>query len=445
MNFAPASGRALKREWMLIAIFGVVVVLFGALVTYRSAGMQERHTDFEAYARAGWAVRTGRDIYDVADSRNLHYCYPPTFALAIAPLGDPPANESNSGYLPFWLSIAIWYAISITALMLAVHWLASAVESSSNRITPVGSRRWLWLRFAPVLVTLPAIGNSLSHGQVNLVILLCICAMIAAAIRGQAIRAGAWLAGAIAIKVIPAYLGLVALRRRDSRWVLGTIAGLLVLLVGVPALLMGPADAIRANIKFVQVMIQPALGSAENATRAQEMFDVLRTDNQSVQAMLHAWRYWGTPNAPREPETYARAIHWLIGAGLTVATLLAARGRTLRGNDLVIFTGALTVVMLFVSPMCHLHYYCWALPLVLGLLHHRWHDRADLTLSRRLLVVLAIHIAGGAFPLIFERYRNLGFAPLTTLPLWVEAIRVLRKGRIAKTYPLVTPSRRTAA
>ena len=447
MPSAFAAGPLTRRDWWLLGWFLINVPLFGALVVYRSAAMDVRHTDFEAYARAGWAVRTGRDIYDVTDSRGLHYCYPPTFAVLVSPLGDPPAGESRAGYLPFGVSIGLWYALSVVALFAAVHLLARAVERTSQEAIRIGSRRWVWLRLGPIILTLPAIGNSLSHGQVNLFVLLLVCATIAASLRGRSGRAGAFLSGAVAIKVIPAFIGLVALRRRDSRWIGYALAGAVVFLIGVPALMLGPSGSIRTNLKFLQVMVQPALASAESSARAEEMFDVLRTDNQSIQAMLHTWQHYGSDNAPPEPSLTARCIHAFIGVALTVATLVAARGRRLRGNDLLLFAGSLTVVMLFVSPMCHLHYYCLALPLIMGLLHHAWREREDLQLPRRLAWLLAIHVVGGAIPLLFEPYRNFGFAPLTTLPLWFEAVNLLGRQRFEgrAILPFTAVRRRKAA
>src|SRR5207249_2537594 len=162
------------------------------------------------------------------------------------------------------------------------------------------------------------------------------------------------------------------------------------------------------------VMIHPAVGGANLADRSEEMFNVLKTDNQSIQAVLHAWQHWGEANAPAEPTNRTRAAHWLIGIALTISTLVAGR-RQLSGNDLLLFAGALTAIMLLVSPMCHLHYYVLTMPLVTGLLFQAWHVARDLRFNRQLSILLGIHVAGGAIPLVFESYRNLGFAPLSTL------------------------------
>src|SRR5437764_238402 len=107
-SFPPAEK---LRRWELagLCLFAVIVPLFGALVVYRSAFQEHRHTDFTVYARAGWAVRTGQDIYQVTDDAGLHYCYPPPFAVLMTPLADPPNSDDSPWYLPFAVSVAIWF------------------------------------------------------------------------------------------------------------------------------------------------------------------------------------------------------------------------------------------------------------------------------------------------------------------------------------------------
>lgn len=430
-----------------LGVFAAIIPLFGALVVWRSAYMSERHTDFEVYARAGWAIRNGVEIYDVTDSHGLHYCYPPTFAILMSPLADPPPGADRTWCLPFGVSVGLWFAISVLCLLLAVHLLASAVESTRTVATRKYGGRWWSLRLWPILLTLPEIGGTLSHGQVNLLVLLLLCGMTAAAVRCRTSLAGLWLSGAVSLKVIPAFLGLVALRRRDWKWSMFGAAGLAALLFGLPAIVMGPAEAAEANRQFLDVMIHPAMGGGENSDRAKEMFHVLKTDNQSLQAVFHAWRYWLHSDPPAEPDSTLRTAHWLIGAAFTIATLVAARGRRLRGNDIVLFVGALTAVMLFVSPMCHLHYYCLTLPLVLGLVNHAWEERGEMKAGGKLACLLAFHVIGGSIPLLFDQYRNLGFAPISTIPLWAAAVHLLARSRFERRtiLPLTKVSRWRAA
>lgn len=424
---------------LVLALMFAVVPLFGSLVVWRSCFMQKRHTDFGVYARAGWAVRSGNDIYEVVDQGGLHYCYPPPFAFFMAPFAEPPGQVSSGWYAPFVISVAIWYCLSVAFAFYSVHVLASELEKSG--VPPKDRRQWWSLRIWPVLLTLPALGNSLSHGQANTLLLLTITLAIAGMMAGRSVAAGAWMAGAVALKVIPAFLLLVPLLRRNKRFAVGVACGLFILLVGLPALCWGPTKMMQTNAKFFQVMIFPAVGDASDSARSKEMFQILKTDNQSIQAMLHAWQHWRDPNAPAQPSGSTRAAHWFLGAVMTTLTVWAGR-RHRTGNDLLLLMGSLTVVMLLVSPMCHLHYYVLAMPLVTGLV---FASRRQMEPSRRLLLAccLGLHVVGGAIPLLVEPYRNLGFAPLSTLPLWCLAIRELRRPSAPAAIP-VLPVRKAA-
>jgi hypothetical protein len=415
------SGQQRRLYWFDRFALSVIVVLFvafGALAVTRSAFLKARHTDFTVYTAAAWAVRTGQDIYRVTDEDGLHYCYPPTFATLMTPFAEPPSADGRL-YLPFAVSVAIWYLLSVGFAAAACHLIAAALERTEAP-TPTGSALWWRRRYWPFLICLPGIGHTLSHGQVNTLLLMLVCGFIAAVMLGRMRTAGVWLAGAVALKVIPAFLALAPILRRDRAFVGGFAAGLVVFLLGVPAVVLGPVGAWNANRAFVDAMIAPALNGADSADRAAEMFHVLKTDNQSIMAVLHAWRWWGDPAAPAEPSGRARAAHWALGGILTLATLLAARGRPLTGPSGLQLLGSLTAVMLFVSPMCHLHYYCLTVPLVNAVLHR------DHTSPTR-IALIAVHVVGVTIPLVFESIRNFGFAPLGTLPLWWLAVRDLRQ------------------
>src|SRR5207249_4033496 len=67
------------------------------------------------------------DPYDVTDDNHWHYNYPPLLAVLLAPFADAPAGQPQPLAVPYAASVAIWYAASIVAICLAVHWLATAL------------------------------------------------------------------------------------------------------------------------------------------------------------------------------------------------------------------------------------------------------------------------------------------------------------------------------
>src|SRR4029077_16859452 len=103
--------------------------------------------------------------------------------------------------------------------------LAGALEKTSRdacvRSQPPLCGRWRVLRFVPFLVFLPVIGQTLVQGQVNLLVLALLCGMIAAVLRGRRFQSGLWLAAAICLKVIPAFLLIYLVWRRELRGLAG--------------------------------------------------------------------------------------------------------------------------------------------------------------------------------------------------------------------------------
>src|SRR5262245_14292747 len=138
-------------------------------------------------------------------------------------------------------------------------------------VTRSGSRRWWALRILPVLACLTQIGGTLVRGQVTLLLLALLCGMIASALRGQSFKAGCWLAGAICLKVIPAYLLIYPLWRRDGRWLLGCLLGVSIGLGVVPSLVFGPRQTLVYLEEWNQALLRPSLGTGDDRSRAEEL------------------------------------------------------------------------------------------------------------------------------------------------------------------------------
>src|SRR6516225_9610364 len=105
-----------------LAILLVLGIAFGVLVEIRSAFLSRRMGDLGVFVRTAWAVRAGEDIYQVSDDNRFHYHYPPLFAILLAPLADPPLGADRSGMLPYAVTVALWYGLSLLCLAFAVNW-----------------------------------------------------------------------------------------------------------------------------------------------------------------------------------------------------------------------------------------------------------------------------------------------------------------------------------
>jgi hypothetical protein len=132
-------------------------------------------------------VRSGADLYGITDDKGLPYNYPPLLAILLTPLADAPGGVSMSGTLPFGFKVGLWYVFSVTILVVALHMLAGALTDTlpdlAQRLGLARSRCWWGLRVLPVLACLPAIGQELVLGQVNVLWLALMCGMARTRVR----------------------------------------------------------------------------------------------------------------------------------------------------------------------------------------------------------------------------------------------------------------------
>jgi hypothetical protein len=424
-------GRLTRWERRGVAAFFAVVALFGCLVELRTCFLSRRMGDLNCYLRPAWAVRTGKaDLYQILDDCGWHYNYPPFLAIVLTPLADPPAGEDHAGMVPYPVSVALWYLLSLACLALGVHWLASALEATSPdpavRQTPFGSRRWWALRLAPVLGCIVPVGHTLMRGQVNLIVVLCLCATAAALVRGRSWRAGWWLAWPVCIKVYPAFLLLYPLVRRDWRFLGGCAAGLVVGLVVVPLAAFGPARTREYYAEYVRVTLAPGLGLGEDLSRSGELTWLTSTDSQSLLAAMHSGLHPERATRPPDASPRLRRVSYLLGGLMTAATLWVMRRRR-SGPDVPISFGALVLVMLLLCPICHLHYFSMAVPLVVGLVAASWDRTPAPRLAGWLAAVLLANVVVNALPNLpkLELLRDRALAGYMGLALWAVAVIVL--------------------
>jgi hypothetical protein len=449
----PATGRLSRGETAALALFVAVLIGFGAMVELRSAFLSRRMGDLGCYLRPAWAVLAGEDIYDITDDNHWHYNYPPLYAILMIPLADPPAGVSTVGYVPYPLSVAIFYAFNLLCLAAAVHLLASALERNATdpayRDQPRFCRRWWALRVWPMLICLAPIGHTCMRGQVNLQILALLCGWIACVIGGRRLFGGSLLAIAVCIKVIPVYLLVYPLWRREWRTLAGCGLGLFVGLVMVPLLAFRPERMVDEYGKYAHVFFGPLLHLSDDTSRAHELLGMNATDNTGIKHAIHNWMHLNPLTRPAE---FAPAEEWghrIIGMLMTLAVLWPARrGSMPRVASRVQEFGLLLLLMVMLSPISHAHYYAFTLPLVMTLLFHHWHCRATLHVPWALGVACGWFAIASSVPTWpgLDEYRDLCVPLFGALPLWAIGVVQLWRGSgvAAAVSPPGEPSRRAA-
>jgi alpha-1,2-mannosyltransferase len=432
--------RAPLLRWERFSLWAMltVIVAFGGLVEIRSVFLDRRMSDLTVFLRAGWAVRAGEDIYQVSDEDiHWYYVYPPVFAILMAPLGEAPTGYDRSGCLPYSITVAIWYFLNIGVLCWCVNKLATALQDTSAdpqvRGQPRYCRRWWMMRTVPIFACLVPIGSSLSHGQTNLLLLAMLCGMLAAILRKKPFEAGLWMAGPICMKVFPAFLLIYPLWRRDFRCLGGCALGLVIGLIALPVAVFGPERTLSYYQEFADLVLLPGVGQGGNTARADTLTSITATDTQSFMAVIHNTLHLDPKTRPDDPAPAVRLAHWGLGAVFTLIVCLSAGWRP-SGSALaeMLFLGLLVMLMMFLSPVCHLQYFVWLLPTIMGMLLLNWENRRNLALGLGWMTLIGLNNLAHALAHLtqyphFKLYRDLGLATYVGLAFGVLALIYLRK------------------
>ncbi len=299
------------------------------------------------------------------------------------------------------------------------------------------------LRVWPMLICMMPIGETLMRGQANLIVLACVCAAMAGWMRGWNIRAGAWLALAICIKVIPAFLLVYPLWKRDGRGLLGCAVGLIIGIVIVPALVFGPARAVTHYETYGQVFFAPFFKLNNDASRKNEILGgVNATESVGVGNALHNWMYPDHARRPADMDLAAQIAFVVLGTAMTFVTIWPGTGTSMR---VAYGMGGLIVLMAIFSPVCHSHYLMFCMPIVMSLLAGVWRSQPTLRLPLPLTTVFVVFIATMAIAYLpgLEILKDRCAALFATLPLW--GIPIARLWRRQPPLPEVASPLRQAA
>jgi hypothetical protein len=295
----------------------------------------------------------------------------------------------------FWI-VAVWYLISVVLIFLSAHALACALEGSNLKHPPptgqAERRRWWLLRALPMLICIGSLGTELSRGQVDVLTLASISLGLYLATTRREFNAGICLSFPATVKLFPPFLLLYPIWRRRWRMTAGVVAGLVLALAILPAAALGPRRAIELYRLWTQVLAKPALGQGSDPARAIELA-MNTTDNQSLLAFIHNWKYHDLRRDLRPPAAapgeryavYALGAIMLLGVGI-----VSGLRRRDEPCELLIIAGLLVGLAFAVSPISHNFYYLVLLPLIAALLDRGLRTGAGRPHKSKLLLVLMI-------------------------------------------------------
>jgi Glycosyltransferase family 87 len=272
-------------------------------------------------------------------------------------------------------------------------------------------------------------------------VLAILCAALAGWIRGQSFRAGAWLALAICIKVIPVYLLLYPLWKRDGRALLACGIGCIAGLILIPGLAFGPTRAVEHYATYGKVFFGPLLKVSDDHSLKEEILGVNATDSIGVKNALHNWMYPDATHRPDDLATGAKAAYLLLSMVMTFLTLWPRSDSTTRIAHVF---GGLIVLMTIFSPVCHSHYLLFCLPVVMSLLAQVWQHQTTVKVPWPITGCLLAFVGmmGIAYLPGLEIQKDRCAALFATLPLWGIPIAHLWRGQTL--LPAFVPRSRQA-
>lgn len=247
------DSQASSRRWLALAGAAVAIT---AWVTSRPGTAP---SDFEVFWSAGARFLAGEPLYPAVPI-DVAFLYPPFAAWLFQLLAVMPLETASSAF-----------AIVNTVLYFAVMWLSGVALS-----TAYPESRWRLGLAVGVTFTFPYAQWNTLWGQSNLLVLVLVLGAIVSIQRERWMLAGATLAFAAGIKVIPAIFGVWLLLRFGRRALLGLVLGT-VLVVSVPILWRGPSQGMTDLVAFVDSVLRGFLAGGVR----------VRADNYNLATLIY--------------------------------------------------------------------------------------------------------------------------------------------------------------
>jgi len=384
----------------LALALGLVIGL-GVSTVYRAAILPIQRTDFTVYQLAGRAVLDGTDIYQVRNVRGWAYVYPPPFAILMAPFA----------LLSVFWGALVWYLISVTLIVWALVMCVRTVRS----VLPVEDRQ-LVLSIVPIVLLLMWFMSGLARGQASVLLMWLVLAAFCWHWEGQDLRGGACLAGAILLKAFPlVLLGYFAWRRK-WKFLLATLATIVVGGLILPGAVFGLKRSIAYWESWEQIIARPAL-AAENQ-RAQsglneQLLDPQKPRNQSLSAVLS-----------RLTNDNSLARGTTVVVGLAMLGVMWAVGRKAGEKSELLIGSAVMTWMLLLPPVSETHYFVLLFLPLMALLAVAMKEPEDTTrriTSWTLIVFGAVVLASACV----RQLEVVGAPCWVTLLVWAALLLVV--------------------
>jgi hypothetical protein len=381
----------LKNRWVRI---GAALALAAAFYVVYLGFVKRDMSDFGVCYRNGQRILAGETLYRVSDG-HLQFKYAPAAALFYSWLA----------LLPYPVAKVIWYYLELVFLF--------GGFLIGYRIVPDRKKGAWFTAGLGVAVLAKLLGREIELGQVNILIIFLLMAMLAAFLKKKDAAAGA--AWAVSLFFKPYALVFLPYFILKKRWkTLAWGAGVLVAGLALPLIEFG----VRGNIAVLKEWAVTLSRSTPGLMAV--------GDNASFYAFV--WKL-----LPGDQPGAAKAIWLVFGAALAAGFLWmmrAGRKGSLPGAE-VLEASFLMVLIPFFSPLGWYYNYLYALPAVLLVLG-RW---PDIPTAWKYVLGLNFLIIGGTLRevlgiVLFRFYTHHSLIALNFLVL-LAGLAALRARKIA--------------
>jgi hypothetical protein len=306
----------------------------GVSTVNRAAISPVQRTDFTVYQLAGKAVIDGTDIYQVRNVRGWAYVYPPPFAILMAPFA----------LLSVFWGALVWYLISVALIVWALVMCVRTVRS----VFPVEDRV-LILSIVPIILLLVWLMSGLARGQASVLLMWLVLAAFCWHWEGHDLRGGACLAGAILLKAFPLVLLAYFVWRWKWKFLLATLATLVVVGLILPGAVFGFKRSIAYWESWEQIIARPALATENQRAQSglnEQLLDPQKPRNQSLSAVL---------SRLTNDNSLARGATVVVGLAM-LAAMWAVGRKAGKESELLIGSAVVTWILLL-PPISETHYF----------------------------------------------------------------------------------------
>ena len=334
-----------RRKWLGILLILGLAWGVGISTFYRGAISPKQRTDLTVFLAAGEMIREGRanHIYGIESIRHWHYVYPPILAVLLAPFSN----------WPLGVTVGLAYLLSIACLV--------GTATLSRRL-PENARPAPWQITLAMIFCLPMLLSTLTRGQFGIITLFFMASIFYSYLKERKVLTGLLLAFAVALKISPlAFLVFFFLMKREWKILASIALGFGLFFFLLPSLVIG----FHQNWELLKIWKGlMSLSQSDNAYQHYlwgELFTPFAESNQSLYAVItrFAWpseaQFIGHSNA---------LVRWITsGAGVALLALPFMKARKASPvpaqdplRSLAEFS-LFPMLMLFTSPVTHIHHY----------------------------------------------------------------------------------------